>query len=101
MKSVNENIKVNSEIYLENHQEIQDSQISQNNVEIWEDLANIKDLVIALMICIITTFGGYFLSPNESYKPMLFGLTGAVIGFIISSFLIKPKREFIQENKES
>lgn len=69
----------------------------ENNIEIWEDLVNIKDLVKALIICVITTFSGYFLAPNDSYKPLLFGLVGAIAGFIISSFIIKPKRKFIQE----
>ncbi len=71
---------------------------TDHNIEIWEDLVNMKDLVKALTICIITTFSGYFLSPKDSYKPLLFGLAGAIVGFIISSFLIEPKREFIQEN---
>lgn len=69
----------------------------ENNIEIWEDLVNIKDLVKALIICIITTFSGYFLAPNDSYKPLLFGLVGAITGFIVSSFIIKPKRKLIQE----
>jgi hypothetical protein len=70
---------------------------SDRNIEIWEDLVNMKDLVRALTICIITTFSGYSLSPKDSYQPLLFGLAGAIVGFIISSFLIEPKREFIQE----
>lgn len=69
----------------------------ENNIEIWEDLVKIKDLVKALIICIIATFSGYFLAPNDAYKPLLFGLVGAITGFIISSFIIKPKRKFIQE----
>lgn len=67
------------------------------NIEVWEDLVNIKDLVKALIICMITTFSGYFLAPNDSVKPLLFGLVGAIMGFIVSSFIIKPKRKFIQE----
>lgn len=70
---------------------------NDNNIEIWEDLVNIKDLVKTLVLCIVTTFSGYFLSPDDSYKPLLFGLVGAIVGFIISSILIEPKREFIQE----
>lgn len=69
-----------------------------DNIEIWEDLVNIKDLVKALIICIITTFGGHFLAPHDSYKPLLFGLAGAIVGFLISGFLIEPKRKFIQED---
>ncbi|NLK28576.1 MAG: hypothetical protein GX306_09580 [Clostridiales bacterium] len=68
-----------------------------NNIEVWEDLVKIKDLAKALIICIITTFSGYFLAPNDSYKPLLFGLVGAITGFIISSIIIEPKRKFIQE----
>ncbi len=74
-----------------------DLKSSENNIEIWEDLVNIRDLVKALVISILTTFCGYYLSPNDSYKPLLFGLAGAIVGFIISSFLIEPKREFIEE----
>lgn len=69
----------------------------ENNIEIWEDLVKIKDLVKAIIICMITTFSGYFLAPNDPYKPLLFGLVGAITGFIVSSFSIKPKRKFIQE----
>lgn len=69
----------------------------ENNIEIWGDIVKIKDLVKALIICMITTFSGYFLAPNDSYKPLLFGLVGAITGFIFSSFLIQPKRKFIQE----
>jgi Na+/H+ antiporter NhaD/arsenite permease-like protein len=68
-----------------------------NNIEIWEDIVTIKDLVKALVICMITTFSGYFLAPKDSYKPLLFGLVGAIIGFTISSFVIQPKRKFVQE----
>jgi hypothetical protein len=72
----------------------------KTNIEIWSDLVNIKDLVIALLICSFTTFGGYFLSPNASYKPLLFGLLGAIIGFIISGLIIEPKRVVMEEDKE-
>jgi hypothetical protein len=65
-----------------------------NNVEVWEDLVHIKDLVIALLICTITTLGGYFIAPNEPPKPLFYGLIGALIGFGICSFIIKPKRIF-------
>lgn len=66
------------------------------NVEIWDDLVYIKDLLISIAICFITTFGGYFIAPNEAPKPLLFGIVGAFIGFIIASLMIKPKRNFIE-----
>lgn len=68
------------------------NQDENDNIEVWEDLINIKDLVIALIICSITTMGAYFIAPNEAPKPLFFGLGGAIIGFIICSFIIKPKR---------
>ncbi len=73
---------------------------NKKNIEIWEDLVNIKDFLIALMICISTTFFGYFIAPNEAPKPLFFGLIGAIIGFIINSIFIKPKRKFIETDRE-
>ncbi|MFD2044247.1 hypothetical protein ACFSTA_10170 [Ornithinibacillus salinisoli] len=66
----------------------------EENIEVWEDLVHIKDLMISLIICSVTTLGAYLIAPNEPPKPLIFGLIGAVIGFIISSILIKPKRTF-------
>ena len=65
-----------------------------DNVEVWEDLVHIKDLVISLLICSITTLGGYFIAPNDPPKPLFYGLIGALIGFAICSVIIKPKRTF-------
>ncbi|MUK89453.1 hypothetical protein GMD78_13885 [Ornithinibacillus sp. L9] len=64
------------------------------NIEVWEDLVHIKDLVLSLIICSITTLGAYLIAPNEPPKPLIYGLVGAVIGFVISSIAIKPKRTF-------
>lgn len=36
--------------------------------------------------------GGYFLAPNDPPLPLFFGLVGTLIGFIITSLIIKPKR---------
>lgn len=72
----------------------------KENIEVWEDLVNIKDLVVSLIICSTTSLGGYFIAPNEAPKPLFFGLSGAIIGFIICSILVKPKRTFIEEGKE-
>lgn len=69
----------------------------KNNIEVWEDLVSIKDLVIALIICSITTLGGYFIAPKQPPKPLFFGLAGALLGFVICTFLIKPKRIFIDK----
>lgn len=68
---------------------------SADYVEVWEDVVSIKDLILSLVISGITTLGAYLLAPNESSLPLFFGLGGAILGFIISSILIKPKRNIV------
>ncbi len=72
----------------------------EQNVEVWEDLVSIKDLVLSLIICSVTTLGGYLVAPAEPPKPLIFGLLGALLGFIVCSFIIKPKRAFNYEDRE-
>lgn len=85
-----------------NNEESQNEKTTEtrNNIEVWEDLVNIKDLLLALAICSVTTLGAYFIAPNEPPKPLFFGLIGALIGFVISSIIIKPKRIFIEDKDE-
>ncbi|MRG85709.1 hypothetical protein [Salinibacillus xinjiangensis] len=72
----------------------QNNREENRNVEVWEDLVYIKELVLSIVICSVTTLGGYFIAPDESSQPLFYGLTGALLGFIIASILIKPKRIF-------
>lgn len=74
---------------------------SKENIEVWEDIVNIKDLVISFLICLSTTMGGYFIAPKEPPKPLFFGLSGAIIGFVICALIIKPKRIFIEGEQEN
>lgn len=79
---------------------------NNTKVEIWGDVIGIKDLIISILISAIFTMGGYFLAPsNDRIRQLFYGLLGAVIGFIISTLLVKPKRiitfeETIEEDKE-
>lgn len=74
--------------------------LKKNLVEIWGDLVNLKDLIISILICSITTMSGFFLAPKtDTTKQLFFGLGGAVLGFIISTMLITPKRTVIEEEK--
>ena len=67
--------------------------LKKNLVEIWGDLVNLKDLIVSILICSTTTMSGFFLAPKtDTTKQLFFGLAGAVLGFIISVILIKPKR---------
>ena len=72
-----------------------------NYVEIWEDNVDVKDLVIAMVLCIGFSLGGYLIAFGGT-PPLIFGLAGGVIGFIISSIVIKPKRQLtlMEEGEE-
>lgn len=62
-------------------------------IEIWGDIVELRDLVRAIIISAITTMGLYLLAPAGNHTLQLFfGLGGALIGFIISGLLTKPKR---------
>lgn len=74
--------------------------MKKNLVELWGDLVDLKDLLLAISICSITTMGCFFLAPNtETTKQLFFGLGGAVFGFVLSSIIITPKRTVIEEEE--
>lgn len=67
-------------------------------IKIWGDIVEIKSLILSIIISSVFTMSLYFLAPKDDLSKQLFyGLLGAVIGFIISSILIKPKRIIKQE----
>ncbi|WP_321385146.1 hypothetical protein [uncultured Enterococcus sp.] len=70
-------------------------------IEIWGDLVTIKDLILAIALCSVFTMGGYFIAPaSDQTKQLFFGLGGAVLGFLLSAFVIKPKRTVIEEEED-
>lgn len=71
-------------------------------VEIWGDVVEIRSLIISIIISIVSTMGLHLLAPSDDRTMGLFyGLFGAVIGFVISTIIIKPKRNIIiEKNKE-
>lgn len=62
-------------------------------IEIWGDIVLLHHLVIAIVIISITTMIGHLQAPANS-RPLglLFGLSGALIGFAIITFIFRPKR---------
>jgi hypothetical protein len=78
----------------------QKDETSTDNIEVWEDLVRIKSLVLSLLICSFTSLVGYFIAPNDPPKPLFFGLIGALLGFIICSYFVKPKRVIRVINRE-
>lgn len=62
-------------------------------VEIWGDVVVIRSLILAISFSSFSTMGAFFLAPaDDKTKQLFFGLVGALIGFIVSSVVIKPKR---------
>lgn len=71
------------------------------NIEVWEDVVNMKDLLISMIICSVAALGGYLIAPDEPPQPLIYGLVGIVIGFIISTTIIKPKRTLSYKDEEN
>ncbi|MGO3732733.1 MAG: hypothetical protein ACTJHC_06090 [Vagococcus sp.] len=66
-------------------------------ISIWGDTVGFMDLILSISLSIILTMGGYFIANSQNQTQQLFfGLSGAVLGFILNSFLIKPKRTLIE-----
>ena len=71
---------------------------NQRLISIWGDVVGLIDLIKALLISASLTLGGFFIADNTNpTQQLFFGLFGAVIGFVINSFLIKPKRKLKEE----
>lgn len=74
----------------------------QTFITIWGDCVGLNDLVKSIGLSILLTMGAFFLADKQQpTQQLFFGLGGAVSGFIINSFLIKPKRVIKESNEES
>ncbi len=70
-------------------------------LEIWGDKVGSKDLVISIFFSLLFTMIGFFLADKDSSsQQLLFGLTGAILAFLLNTFLIKPKRILKEEKNE-
>lgn len=69
-------------------------------IEIWGDVVESRHLLISMVLTTVTTFTVFSFAPKGD-RPMglLLGLGGAVIGFLLSVILIKPKRNLIVEDE--
>ena len=73
----------------------------QQKIEIWGDVVELKELIIAILLSSGSTIRAYFLAPSDDKtKQLFFGLAGAVIGFILSSIFINPKRVITLEDEK-
>lgn len=72
-------------------------------IEIWGDVVDAKELIFSIILISSTTMGLHLLAPESDKLPLdlFFGLLGAVLGFVITIFLFKPKRIVSYEKEES
>ncbi|MGY3766442.1 hypothetical protein ACWOAH_07850 [Vagococcus vulneris] len=69
-------------------------------LSIWGDVVGLKDLILSISVSILFTMGGYSIAPHDNQTLQLFfGLGGSVIGFIINTIMIKPKRKITVTNR--
>lgn len=73
--------------------------MKKNLIKLWGDVVSVKELILSILIISFTTFTSYFVSPKSDTLPLdlFFGLGGAILGFIITILLFKPKRRFKEE----
>lgn len=70
-------------------------------IEIWGDVVEVRSLVLSIVLCTITTMGLYSFAPSgDKSAGLILGLSGSVLGFIISTIIIKPKRDITVEEME-
>ncbi len=69
--------------------------------DVWGDNVSLKDLLIAMVASIAGTLGGYLIAPSDQPLPLIFGLAGGIVAFIICSFFFKPKRRITKEEEVS
>lgn len=67
--------------------------------DVWGDNIDLKELLISMLLSVIGTLGGYLIAPNEAPMPLVFGLVGGIIAFIVSSIIFKPKRRITMEER--
>ena len=70
-------------------------------IEIWGDVVEAKSLLLSIIVISATTMGAHLLAPRgDRSLGLFFGLGGAVLGFLIIVFLVKPKR-IIQDEEDT
>lgn len=79
-------------MYDQNSEVIRMAATGSKFYEVWEDTVSIRDLVRSLVVTVGLTMTGYLVAPDEPPLPLVAGLVGAVLGFIISALISTTKR---------
>lgn len=70
-------------------------------LNVWDDTVSGRDLLISLSIATLLSLGGYLFAPWPAPGPLVLGLSGAILGFFISTLLFRPKRRLEVEGETS
>lgn len=65
----------------------------RHNIEVWNDLVSVKDLLICLQISAAYAACAALLSIVVGGQPLFWGLGASVIGFTVNCFFVTPKRD--------
>ena len=65
----------------------------RHNIEVWNDLVSVKDLLICLQISAAYAACAALLAIVVGGQPLFWGLGASVIGFTVNCFFVSPKRD--------
>lgn len=74
--------------------------MDKHYLRIWGDVVEPKALVLSIFIIGFTTMGAHLLAPKENDTlGLFFGIGGAIVGFLFSALLFKPRRHIREEER--
>ena len=65
----------------------------RHNIEVWNDLVSVKELLICLQISAAYAACAALLAIVVGGQPLFWGLGASVIGFTVNCFFVTPKRD--------
>lgn len=73
--------------------EVASESTGRHNIEVWNDLVSVKDLLICLQISAAYAACAALLAIVVGGQPLFWGLGASVIGFTVNCFFVSPKRD--------
>lgn len=65
----------------------------RQNIEVWNDLVSLKDLVVSLLVSVVCAVLAVIVSSRAGGQTLFWGLGASVVGFTVNCLLVTPKRE--------